>query len=131
MSADAEDLKYHFAEDLGVCEIKAASAAAASLAKFVLAPGRYLISYRTIAGAATIWAKLSYAADPDEAEAAAPAAVPHDVALRPDQRLFTVIIRQAPFQRPGEVDATLNRNTLFFRTNAGTADIVVTKISRS
>jgi hypothetical protein len=112
MAANADDLRDFYATDLGDSVAVSASVAAAQVS---LAPGRYLVRYRSIAGAATIWARQGSAA------AAAIPSTPYDVALfnASSGYLFTTNVRGSGAKQ-----------VLSFILDAGTAQIIVTRISR-
>ena len=112
MAANADDLRDFYATELGDSILLSASASAVQAA---LSSGRYAVRYRSIAGAATIWARQG-----DTAAAAAPS-TPHDVALfnAASGHLFTTNVR-----------GTGVKQTLSFVLDAGTAQIVITRISR-
>lgn len=112
MAANADDLRDFYATDLGNTVTVAASTSAAQV---TLTPGRYVVRYRSVSGAATVWARQG------EAATAAVPSTPYDVALfnAASGYLFTTNVRGFG---PKQV--------LSFILDAGTAQIVVTRISR-
>lgn len=115
MAANAEDLRLFYAAHLGDTQVVNATVAPA---KVTLTPGRYRVRYRNVTGALRIWAVQGLA---DAVATAAPPSTPFDIAQFDNVAgdMFVTHTR-----------GTDSANTLSFRTDAGTADIVITRISR-
>jgi len=124
MSANSTDLRHISAEVLGETVITAMSNSSARTAELV--PGRYCARVRTVSTAATLWLRQGNSAV--SAAAAAPSTpfevsgtVVTAVSVRAlNEVLFTFIVRG------GEA----NDGHLAGITNAGTLDLVITKVSR-
>lgn len=120
MSADNE--RYFFAETLGSTQIK--SVDSVSGVNFELEPGRYLVRYRNIAGAAVLWFSQR---SPDESAVLAKAAPNAPFDLAGSGVLF---ITQVPRLMPSIGEQVKARSRISCITDAGTVDVVVTKISQ-
>lgn len=123
MSAAADDLRYFYAENLGDAEIKSADGTGIEFKDLV--PGRYAVRYRTVAGSTVVWVKQTEQGDTTLLNVAP--ATPFDIAT--NGLLFTFMVRGVS-PSAQQANVTKPRNRLTFRTNAGTVDIVVTRISR-
>lgn len=114
MSAHANDLRHWYAESLRESTILGATSATGRLAAG-LAPGRYAVRHRVPVTAVTVW--LRQGEGTVDAAVAAPS-TPFDFSVLGSNLLCTVIV-------------TDDSNGFFAAiTNAGTVDLVFTKISR-
>lgn len=116
MSAEADDLRYYYAETLGDSETLTANAGGATKNGSSLTPGRYLIQFHTVAGAALVWCRQGPFAS--VAAAAASPSTPFGVSA-PPYPVFSLIVK------PNQ-----GLDGLSFITDAGTCDVTITKISR-
>ncbi len=121
MAAHADDLRYFYAETLGDTLILSASNT--SSATPALAPGRYRVRYRNVSGAAQVWLRQGNAAT--ITAAAAVPSTPFDLGGAASGELFLTMVRGN--SATGGLD---DGAFLAAITNAGTVDVVVTKISR-
>jgi hypothetical protein len=123
MSADATDLRFHFAEHLGDSEVLTASAVVAASRR--LLPGRYRVRFLGVAGGATrLWVRQG--AFGGVVAAAVMPSTPFDLTISPYAEFTTMA-------RPGAVDnanARPGTDGLSFITDAGTVTVVITRISR-
>ncbi len=115
MSAHADDLRHFYAEHLGVSETLAVVAGSSVENAEKLPPGRYMISFTVVAGAAICFVRQS-AFGGDGATQGDPS-TPFDLGEDPKPRFYLMV-------KPGRTDQ------LSFRTDAGTVNAVITKISR-
>lgn len=124
MSAEADDLRYHYSETLGRTQAAALTSGASERNAEKLTPGKYVARVRAVAGAATVW--LHQGGSTVNAAAAAPS-TPFEIhatiggaadAAAANKPLATFIVR-------GESDAYLAGIL-----NAGTATLIITKVSR-
>lgn len=114
-----------FAEDLGDSQVKTADAAT-GVSFPDLPQGRYLAQFRNVAGgAATVWCAQG---DADLSPPNAVPATPFSVDGEPAGKLFSTTVRGVSVSVAEQ--ARKARNKLTFRTDVGTVDIVLTKISR-
>jgi hypothetical protein len=109
MAANADDLRFFYGAHHGDSFLLTVGTSPNNIA---LAPGRYRVRYRSVSGAAVLWARQCTA--DFEAGAAAPSA-PYDVSTNGE--LFQTHVRGA-------------ESRLSFRTDAGTVQVVITKISK-
>jgi hypothetical protein len=118
MSAHADDLRNFYNEHLGDSAIISAIAGG-SLPTLQLTPGRYLIHFADIAGGCTkVWIRQGpYSATAPVLAAAAVPSTPFDVSAPP----YALIHVMARFNTTDQIAAI---------TNAGTASVIVTKVSR-
>jgi len=113
MAANADDLRDFYASAQGDSVLLAV--AAGSPEQITLPAGRYRVRYRSVSGAATIWAKQG-----GEIAAAAAPSTPYDIALfAAGGDLFTVNVRGSG-----------SGQALSFLADAGSVQIVITRISR-
>ncbi len=124
MAANGDDLKHFYAERIGDSIVVSASAVSAGLPA-ALAPGRYRLSTLNVAGGATaLWVRQGPHANLQNAQAAAPN-TPIDLLENP--RFKPIFIARPPGQ--GNVRGFTASDGLTFITNAGTVDVVITRIS--
>ncbi len=127
MAANADDLSHYYAEHIGVSVIVAVTDTAGGLAA-ALAPGRYRLSTLNVVGATELWINQGpFDADvPVKLAVAAAPSAPIDLAEDPRQKLEFMV-------RPAGKGAGAARKAtdgLSFITDAGTVDVVLTRISR-
>ena len=119
MSADADDLRYHYAETLSDCTLLAATNA---IVTKQLKPGRYRAKFMDIAGgAARAWVRQGPFAT--VAATRAVPSTPYDLTATPLPS-FVFIVRGGNSQ-PSQSDG------LSVILDAGTANLFLTNISRS
>lgn len=124
MVAEADDLRFFYAEALGPCEILAAVGSGAAVKTGApLLPGRYLVQFHTVAGATLVWCRQG-AHEGVEAVAAAPA-TPFDVSQDP-RPTFVCMVR--PSGKGGGAES--QTDGLSFVTDAGTVTVAITRVSR-
>lgn len=127
MSADADSLRYVYGETLGASQTKTADSATGVV--FDLDSGRYLVRYRSVVTAAVIWAQQGVI-DMLPAIAKGDPSTPFDVgSVETFGHMFITQVKRVAVSI-GEADQVKSRSRLAFITDAGTADIVVTKISQ-
>lgn len=124
MSAHADDLRHFYAEHIGASLVLAVGSGAAVNLPEALTPGRYLIHTMDVAGAAKLWFKQGPFGMPD-VTAAAPA-TPIDLA-EATRAKYTLMAKP---QGRGAGAEGKNTDGLSFITDAGTVNVVVTRISR-
>ncbi|MCZ6868098.1 MAG: hypothetical protein O7G84_01180 [Gammaproteobacteria bacterium] len=125
MAANADDLKHFYAERIGISVILSVGDAASVPLAAPLAPGRYRLSTKVVAGGATLlWVRQGPFAGLPDAVAAAPL-LPID--LLEDPRFKPIFIARPPGQ--GNVGPATASDGLTFITDAGTVDVVITRIS--
>lgn len=116
MSADATDMRFFYAENLGPTQVLTGVGAGAAVASGKLSPGRYRVRFFAVAGGATlVWCRQGPFGEV-VAAAAAPSA-PFEVAAAPRPEIVTMA-------RGSMSDG------LSFRTDAGTVSVAIIKISR-
>jgi len=114
MSAHANDLRHWYAESLRESTILGAGVATGRLTA-ALEPGRYAVRHRVPVTAVTVWLRQG---DATVTAAAAVPSTPFDFSVLGSNVLCTVIVAD-------------DSNAFFAAlTNAGTVDLVFTKISR-
>lgn len=121
MSAHADDLRHVYAESLGPSEIVAAGVASAKTS--VLPPGRYAVRVRNVAGAALAWF-----AQGEQSAITATAAVP-STPFDIGGTILTAADRVA-LAKPLFTTVVRNGQGIAVILDAGTASVIVTKISR-
>lgn len=123
MAANADDLRHFYAERIGATIVISVGTASAPLLA-PLAPGRYRLSTIAVAGATLLWIRQgAFESLPDAI--AGPPLMPID--LGEDPRFKPIFIARPPGQ--GNTSPGLATDGLKFITDAGTVDVVITRIS--
>lgn len=115
MSAHGDDLRHFYAEHLGVSETLDVVAGSSVENVEKLPPGRYMVQFHTVSGAAICFVRQSKFGGAVAAQG--DPSTPFDLGEDPKPRFYLIV-------RPGRTDQ------LSFRTDAGTVNAVITKISR-
>ncbi len=122
MAAHGDDLRHFYSERIGDSIVVAVGAVSVALAE-ALTPGRYMLHTLDVAGASALWVRQGPFGEVPDAVAAAPN-TPID--LLEDSRLKLNIMARPPGQGTVATPAT---NGLKFITDAGTVNVVITRIS--
>lgn len=115
MSAHGDDLRHWYAEHLGASETLPVVAGSSVENAAKLPPGRYMVQFNTVSGAAICFVRQSEFGGAVAAQS--DPSTQFDLGEDPKPRFYLMV-------KPGVSDQ------LSFRTDAGTVNAVITKISR-